>query len=101
MKNSLYKSSAIALICIVGISIIMLIQVADANRYISYIERTWAYVRHIDGDVTGHIVKEDVTYEDHESQGSHQHTTDTHSINAGTYNCPAGSPSQCYFCGPG
>ena len=77
------------------------IQIAEADRYLATRERTWAYLIHLDGDVTGHVIKYDDTYAGHESQGSHQHTTNTIDLNAGTWDCPAISPSQCFYCGPG
>lgn len=100
MRTFLFKT--IAFVCLLAIVLIMSIQIADAGRYVYYAERWIVSIVHLDGDVTFHVVKEDAYYTDHESQGSHQHAPpELEDHDQGTYDCPANSPSQCYYCGEG
>lgn len=99
MINSLYKP--IPIVFSFALVVVMFSQIADASRYLAKRERWWVYLRHIDGDVTGHVRRQKDTYEDHSPKGSHQHETDITNHNDGTFNCPAADPAKCTYCGPG
>ena len=99
MINSLYKP--IATVFIFTLIMVVFIQIVESGIYLAKYERWWVYIRHIDGDVSGHVVRSKSTYEDHSPKGSHQHTTDNINHNEGTFNCPAADPDKCTYCGPG